>query len=245
VGRVFLNAIQIGATCLLLGVLGGCGGGEPSPDEPRLGGEQNGATNPLPEAERGTVVAALGDSITAGSPLWDPDEAVLAQIGSSADPESQYEHWVQRRTPEAKFRNCGVFGERTDEIAARLDRCAKGADILIVQGGINDIAQMRRVRTAARNLRVMVVRGKELGLRVALVEVLPWNNGGAMAAPRIRRLNRLIAGIGTAERVPVFPWYEQLEDPNAPGQMKREWTIDGDHPSIEGYRRLADVVELP
>ncbi len=240
-----LSSVVIGTACLLFAALAACGGGEPVPDETRLGGEEQGASDPPPKARRGPVVAALGDSITAGSPLWDPDEAVLAQIGSSADPESQYEYWAKRRVPGARFRNCGVFGERTDQIAARLDRCAEGANVLIVQGGINDIAQMRRVKTAARNLRAMVARGKELGLRVALVEVLPWNNGGAMAAPQIRALNRLIAGIGADERVPVFPWYERLEDPNAPGNMKREWTIDGDHPSIEGYRRLADVVELP
>ncbi len=190
-------------------------------------------------------MAALGDSITAGSPLWDPDEAVRAQIGPAADPTSQYEYWAERRMPGARFRNCGVFGERTDEIAKRLDGCAKGADVLIVQGGINDIAQMVPVKTAARNLRAMVTRGKKLGLRVALVEVLPWNNGFPRAAGPIDRLNRLIEGIGREEEVPVFPWYGRLEDPAAPGRMKPEWTIDGDHPSREGYRRLAEVVELP
>ena len=35
----------------------------------------------------------------------------------------------------------GVYGERTDEIAQRLDECAAGAEVLVVQGGINDIAQ--------------------------------------------------------------------------------------------------------
>ena len=221
------HAAAIAAACLLAG---GCGGeDEPAPEEPR----------------RATLVAALGDSITAGSPLWDPDEAVLDRIGPAADTKSQYEYWAGRRLPDAEFRNCGVFGERTDQMAERLDGCARGADVLIVQGGINDIAQMRRVRTAARNLRAMVARGRELGLRVALVEVLPWNNGGPAAAPRIRRLNRLIAAIGRDADVPVFAWYERLEDPAAPGRMKPGWTLDGDHPSVEGYRRLADTVELP
>jgi lysophospholipase L1-like esterase len=236
--------VAFGTACLLFALPAGCGGGEPTPNEARLGAERTSPAEPPPSVGE-TVVAALGDSITAGSPLWDPDPAVRAQIGPAADPTSRYEYWVQRRMPEARFRNCGVFGERTDEIAIRLDGCAEGADVLIVQGGINDIAQMRRVRTAARNLRAMVTRGKRQGLRVALVDVLPWNNGGPAAAPRIRRLNKLIADIGADEGVPVFPWYEQLEDPQAPGNMKAEWTIDGDHPSVEGYRRLADVVELP
>ena len=27
--------------------------------------------------------------------------------------------------------------------------------------------------------------------------------------------------------------------------MKQEWTIDGDHPSVEGYRLLAERAVLP
>ncbi len=224
--------------CLLL-ALAGCGGGAGPEEEVSLGADER------PSQTQVVRVAALGDSITAGSPLWDPDEEIRASIGSSADPKSQYEFWARRRMPEAGFTNCGVFGERTDEIARRLEDCAQGADVLIVQGGINDIAQMRPVEEAAASLRAMVVRGQDLGLRVALVEVLPWNNGYPAAAAPIRRLNRSIAEIGDDEGVPVYPWYGRLEDPRAPGRMKAEWTIDGDHPSVDGYKRLGDVVELP
>jgi lysophospholipase L1-like esterase len=190
-------------------------------------------------------VAALGDSITAGSPLWDPDPAVREQIGEALDPESQYGHWAQLRLRGTRFRNCGVFGERTDEIAARLDRCARGAEVLVLQGGVNDIAQGRDVEAAAQNLRAMAERGREKGLRVALVEVLPWNNGYPRADRPIRRLNRLIAAVGKDLDVPVFGWYRRLEDPAAPGRMRAELTDDGDHPSVEGYRALARDVSLP
>ncbi len=228
----------------------GCGGGGGGDAGERGGG---GGTTPREDVELGdrpvpegaTKVAALGDSITAGSPLWDPDRAIRATLGSTADPESQYEFWAARRLDDVVFRNCGVFGERTDEIAARLDDCAEGAEVLIVQGGINDIAQRRSVQEAAANLRGMVRRGKQLGLRVALVEVLPWNNGYPRAAEPIDELNRLIAKIGSDLGVPVFPWYEALEDPNAPGRMRAELTDDGDHPSVAGYRRLAESVRLP
>lgn len=206
-------------------------------DEVSVGGED--------ESSGPTIVAALGDSITAGSPLWDPDPGVRSQIGQAVDPESQFGYWAQLRLKGTRFRNCGVSGERTDEIARRLDECVKGADVLVVQGGINDIAQGREVGSAADALRGMVERGRKLGLRVALVEVLPWNNGYPAAAPVVRELNRLIGGIGREQRVPVFPWYERLEDPRAPGRMRRDWTIDGDHPSVRGYRRLAETAELP
>jgi lysophospholipase L1-like esterase len=124
---------------------------------------------------------------------------------------------------------------------ARLDDCARGADVLVVQGGINDIAQGRPVEAAAENLRAMVRRGRDLGLRVVLVDVLPWNNGWPDAEPKIRRLNELIAAIAQDEGVPLLPFHDTLEDPERPGRMREEWTSDGDHPSVEGYRRLGEM----
>lgn len=202
--------------------------------------------NPTPRPQSGDVlVAALGDSITAGSPLYDPDPAVRARIGAALDPRSQYEYWYHAAHPRYRFRNCGVFGQRTDEIARRLPACAKGAQVLIVQGGINDIAQGRPVTAAAKDLQAMYAAGRRLGLTVAAVELLPWNNGYPRAAPQVTRLNALIHAAARAEGVPVFPWYAALEDPAAPGRMRKDLTIDGNHPSVTGYEKLAAAVELP
>lgn len=184
------------------------------------------------------VVAALGDSITAGSPGWDPNPELRAR---DADPESQYEFWAAAADPRLEFRNCGVYGERTDEIARRLDGCAQAADVLVVQGGINDIAQGRSVDEAAEGLRRMLRRGREHGLRVLVTNVLPWNNGYPAADAEIRRLNALIAAIALDIDVPLLPFYETLEDAARPGRMRAEWTCDGDHPSVAGYRRLGEL----
>jgi lysophospholipase L1-like esterase len=160
-------------------------------------------------------------------------------------------YWAQRADPRLRFRNCGVFGEPTAAIAARLRGCARGADVLIVQGGINDIAQslgqappLRRlaITEAATNLGRMVEHGKQLGLRVALADVLPWNRAYPVAAPLIDRLSRLIRVTAKLEGVPVLPFGEALASPNNPNLMQRRLTADGDHPSIAGYRRLGAVV---
>jgi lysophospholipase L1-like esterase len=184
------------------------------------------------------VVAALGDSITAGSPGWDPDPE---RRRPDADPESQYQHWAARADTRLEFRNCGVSGQRTDEIARRLEDCAEGAEVLVVQGGINDIAQGRSVDDAAVNLQQMVSRGRELGLRVALANVLPWNNGYPRADGEIRRLNSLIDAVARDDDVPTLSFYETLEDEARPGRMRDVWTSDGEHPSVEGYRRLGEL----
>jgi lysophospholipase L1-like esterase len=134
-----------------------------------------------------------------------------------------------------------MYGQRTDEIRARLEDCAGGADVVVVQGGINDIAQGRSVEAAAENLRAMVRRGKSLGLQVLLADVLPWNNGWPDGEPKIRRLNELIQEIARDEVVPLLPFHDTLEDRERPGRMREEWTSDGDHPSVEGYRRLGEL----
>jgi lysophospholipase L1-like esterase len=190
---------------------------------------------------RRILVATLGDSITAGSPAWDPDPAVRKRMSSRPDPRSQWQYWAALGDPRLEFRNCGVYGQRTDEIATRLDACTTGADALVVQGGINDVAQRRPVEAAAENLRAMVRRGRELGLPVAIADVLPWNNGYPEAEPRIRRLNELIAALASEELVPVLPFHDTLGDRERPARMPDGWTAEGDHPSVEGYRRLGEL----
>jgi lysophospholipase L1-like esterase len=185
------------------------------------------------------VVSALGDSITAGNPGWDPDP--VRRLSEGDDPQSQYLYWAARADPRIDFRNHGVGGEVTEQILDRFSVAVTGAAVLVVQGGINDVVHQRPVEAAAANLQEMVRRGKELGLGVVLANVLPWNKGWPDADTPIRRLNELIAAIGEAEEVRVLPFYETLEDPDRPGRMREEWTPDGNHPSVEGHRRLGEV----
>jgi len=175
------------------------------------------------------VVAIVGDSISAGSPLWDPDPAVRARI-EGADERSQWQWWAAQRDPRLEFRTRAAYGKRTDEIAAFLDDVAGGADALVVQGGINDVVQRRPVEDAARNLSAIVERGLALGLPVALADVLPWPGGDARAAAEITRLNELVHAIGG---VTQLPFHDTLVD-------VPEWSDDGDHPSVEGYRLLGE-----
>src|SRR6266404_6630114 len=132
----------------------------------------------------GLVVAVVGDSISAGSPLWDPDPAVRARI-AAPDERSQWQWWAARADARLEFRTTAVYAERIDEIARRLDLVLTGADVLVVQGGINDVVQRRPVEQAAENLEAMLNRGRAAGLAVAVTDVLPWNNGDKCTAADI------------------------------------------------------------
>jgi len=190
------------------------------------------------------VIGCLGDSITAGSPLWDPDPEVRAKI-EQPDERSQWVWWAMRMHGELDLRNHGVYGERTDEIARRFDVAVAGAEALVVQGGINDVVQGRPVEQTAANLAGMVHRARNAGLRVALVDVLPWNNGDARAASDIARLNELIRSIADNVGVPLFAFSEVLADATRPSRMREDLTVDGDHPSVDGHRLLGERAFRP
>jgi len=183
-------------------------------------------------------VATVGDSISAGNPGWDPNPALREREGDN--PQSQYQYWAALKDTRLEFRNYGVGGETVSEIAARLDDSVGGADVLVVQGGINDIFHGLPIEGAAAGLRAMVARGQELGLGVVITDVLPWNRGWPDAEPKIRELNEMVAEIATAAGVDLLAFHDTLEDPDRPGRMKPEWTADGNHPSVEGHRRLGE-----
>ena len=181
------------------------------------------------------VVAVAGDSISAGSPLWDPDPAVRGRF-PAPDERSQWQWWASRADSRLEFRTTAVYGERTDQIARRLELVLDGADVLVVQGGINDVVQRRPVEEAARNLEAMLERGRAAGATLAVADVLPWNNGDERAAEDIVGLNELIRQLG----VPLLPFHDTLADPADPTRMREGLTDDGDHPSVEGHRLLGE-----
>jgi lysophospholipase L1-like esterase len=74
-----------------------------------------------------------------------------------------------------------------------------------------------------------------------LADVLPWNNGDDRAAGDIERLNGLIRALANGLDVPLLPFHDTLADPERPHRMRAEWTDDGDHPSVEGHRRLGEL----
>jgi lysophospholipase L1-like esterase len=182
------------------------------------------------------VVAVAGDSISAGSPLWDPDPSIRAARIPAPDERSQWQWWAAQADPRLEFRTTAVYGERTDQIARRLDLVLPGADVLVVQGGINDVVQRRSVESAVLNLAVMLECGRAAGLALAVTDVLPWNNGDARAAADIWSLNELIRELAAT----LLPFHDTLADPADPAGMAEGLTDDGDHPSIAGHRLLGE-----
>ena len=136
---------------------------------------------------------------------------------------SQWEYWADQATDGAfRFRNCGVEGDRTDEIEARFADCTAGADVVVIQGGTNDLAQNRPPLAAAANIRDMVARAKDAGLRTLVTTAPPINVRYPKWAPGVERLN----GADPGNREPAgrsgHRFLRGARGPGAAGQDARE-----------------------
>jgi lysophospholipase L1-like esterase len=96
------------------------------------------------------------------------------------------------------------------------------------------------------NLRGMIEASKGLNLDVAVADILPFNRFHPQADPLIAALNAQIHLMARQERVPVLPFHDTLQDPATPGLIKAEYvSADGEHPSVQGYRRLGEGAFTP
>jgi lysophospholipase L1-like esterase len=188
------------------------------------------------------TVVCLGDSTTAGTPLFkSPIESPPAGEG---DEQSQFAYWLQRAHPEWRVVNAGVNGERSDEIEHRFSRdvLAHSPNVVVIIAGVNDVYQGRDAAQVTSRLRSMYDLAREAGIAVVAGTIVPYNTAtdaqnaemhavNAWIVEEARRdLNVLAANTRVAAAAPDNP--DLLAG-----------TPDGLHPDIDGYRRMAEVLE--
>jgi lysophospholipase L1-like esterase len=101
------------------------------------------------------------------------------------------------------------------------------------------------VDRALENLDSMVLRGRALHLRVAIAELIPNDNFDEIL-PGIARLNEGLSAIAADRGMPLLRFHAALDDPDRPGRIRPGCTDDGNHPNIEGHRRVGELgFQLP
>lgn len=188
------------------------------------------------------TVVCLGDSTTAGTPLFkSPIESPPAGDG---DERSQFAYWLQRAHPEWQVLNRGVNGERSDEIERRFERdvIAHSPRVVVIIAGVNDVYQGRSAAEVIARLRAMYVLARGAGIGVVAGTIVPYNTATATQNDQMHAVNAWIAE-------------EALRDPNvvavdtrfavaaADNPDRLAGSPDGLHPDIDGYRRMADALE--
>jgi len=182
------------------------------------------------------VVLAVGDSVTLGDA--DPDRGYP---GSRAWPAL-----LTDRHPRAfgALVNAGVQGNWTAQMRRRLPGLLQvhRPDIVVLQGGTNDVRRRGSRAVASVNLEAMVGQIRSAGAEPVLVTIVPQQfPGGRTNATRVNSMNVVIKAVAARTGTPLVDAYPALA--TARGAWRAGLTIDGIHPSRPGAVILADLID--
>ena len=184
------------------------------------------------------TIVALGDSTTAGTPLF--QSPVEAPPHGRGDERSQFAYWLMQDHPAWRVVNAGVNGERTDQIAARFDRdvLAHAPRAVIILAGVNDVYQGRSVAATIANLRSMYDRAAAAHLPVVAGSIVPYNTATPAQNDAMRQINAWMAAEAARDgNVTFVDTRAAVSHPDNPDKLLG--SADDLHPDIDGYRRMA------
>lgn len=177
-----------------------------------------------PAADPRPVIAAFGDSLTAGY---------------GVAPGESYPDHLQRMLDERGYSyrvvNLGISGDTTDGGVARLeDALLLKPKIVILELGANDGLRGLPLERTRANLDLMINAFQGAGAKVILAGMtLPRNYGAAY----VRDFERIFRDLARQRRAILIPFF--LE-----GVAMRPELMQPDalHPNAEGCRRVAELV---
>jgi len=188
------------------------------------------------------VIVALGDSTTAGTPLF--ESPLEAPPDGRGDERSQYAYWLMARHPDWRVLNRGVNGERSDQIAARFDRDVVNAQpaAVVIIAGVNDIYQGKPAAAVTAQLRAIFDRAATEKIPVVAGSILPYNTATGPQNAAMHSVNSWIAA--EAARDPRIRFVDTRAAVAAAGDLDRlSASPDGLHPDVDAYHRMADAIE--
>lgn len=188
------------------------------------------------------MIVCLGDSTTAGTPLF--QSPLEAPPDGAGDERSQFSYWLRQAHPEWIVTNCGVNGERSDEIAQRFDRDVRVPlpRVVVIIAGVNDVYQGRPAAHVTRQLQEMYARAGACGIAVVAGSIVPYNTATADQNARMHAINDWIRRYAADN--PGSVWFADTRLAAAdPGNIDRlSGSPDDLHPDIDGYRRMAAAI---
>lgn len=190
------------------------------------------ATPPAPPAVESSddpfVLVMLGDSLTAGFGLDDPDRLV----------DGLETHIAETRSAPVEVRNAGVSGETSEDGLRRFAWSVEAdADGVLVELGANDMFAGRDPAEVRADLAEILELSQARDLWVGLVGVrAPVNAGEEYRAA----FDAIYGELSQAYCAPLYPWYfDGIIDPES-GATRLELLLDdGLHPNAAGVDVVA------
>jgi acyl-CoA thioesterase-1 len=214
--------IRAGASLFLI-LISACAPAERAPDTAQTPVATSAPAAPAPVAARPRIVA-LGDSLTAGLGL-SPGEAYPALLQQRLDREGLRYEVV----------NAGVSGDTSAGGLRRIDWALEGdVKVLIVALGGNDALRGLPVEQLRDNLREIITRARQRGIKVILAGMEAPPNFGAGYTAAFRQTYQDLA---KAHDVVLLPFL--LDGVAGLPHMNQ---TDGIHPTADGAQKVADNV---
>lgn len=193
---------------------------------------------------RYTTYWAFGDSLTEGE-VSTSSLAIKAVDASAAYPTQLRALMAARYTQQTiTVENHGRVGERADDGADRLRAeltAGPVPDVLLLLEGTNEMLQRDAalVDTIVPTLRVDIDEARARGVKQILLATFPPVRAGvrgSLAEPYIAPVNTGVRNLAVEKGVPLVDLYEAMH-----GQEATLIGDDGLHPTVAGYRRMAET----
>lgn len=145
----------------------------------------------------------------------------------------------------------GISGQTTPQMLVRFrqDVIDLHPAVVVILGGVNDIAENTGPTTLGTifgNIVSMAELARANGITVVLSSVLPASSfrwrPELEPAPKIVALNTMIRQYALDHHLVFVDYYAAMADGR--GGLKRDFTADGVHPTLAGYRVMEPLVQI-
>lgn len=195
------------------------------------------------------------DLLVSGSPKKAPKKRVIAAIGDSITA-GGYARLLKTKVPNSRIHTFGYGGKGSKFIANKLDLAlAKNPDDIIILAGVNDIASGRSITHIMDNLEDMYNRSRMAGARIIAVKILPWHgrrsSKGKLSSGENKRdatgiinseIESYIRSLPSEEGHMVIDGDPMLSDDPSKYEMSKRYSGDGVHPNKRGKELLAQMI---
>nr|WP_245631432.1 arylesterase [Limimaricola hongkongensis] len=189
------------------------------------------AAAPLAAQAEDLVIAALGDSLTAGYGLPQDDGLV-----------PQLQGWLDAQGVEVRLVNAGVSGDTSAGGLARADwTLTPEVDAMIVALGGNDFLRGLDPDAMAANLDGILDKAEAAGVETLLVGIKAGPNYGPDYAAEF---DAAYADLAAAHGVPLYPdFFAPLQGGRGVEAARRAYLqADGIHPNADGVALIVEAL---